>query len=171
VEGELLPEYVEMLSVLSEEGATFLVVGGYAFGVHHEPRATKDLDVFILATPANARRVIRALERFGAPLFGLGAQDLTTPGNVLQIGVKPRRIDIITAIDGVSFAEAWRSRLMVALEGVPKKVPVIGRSAYIKNKRAIVKKDIANRRPQDRADLQMLERERAAAKRSKRAPR
>lgn len=167
----MLPEYVEMLSVLSEEGAAYLVVGGYAFGVHHEPRATKDLDVFIRATPANAKRVIRALDRFGAPLFGLAPDDFTTPGNVLQIGVKPRRIDIITAIDGVSFAEAWRSRVMVRLEGVSKDVPVIGRSAYIKNKRAIVKKDVANRRPQDRADLQLLENERAHPKSSRRPPR
>ena len=153
----MLPEYVEMLSVLSEEGVAYLVVGGYAFGVHHEPRATKDLDVFIRPTPANAKRVLLALERFGAPLFGLSATDLTSPGNVLQIGVKPRRIDIITAIDGVSFAEAWRSRIMVRLEGVSDEVPVIGRAAYMKNKRAIVKKDTTNRRPQDRADLQMLE--------------
>jgi hypothetical protein len=167
----LLPEYVEMLSVLSEEGAAFLVVGGYAFGVHHEPRATKDLDVFVRPTLANAKRVLRALDRFGAPLFGLAAKDLTDPGNVLQIGVKPRRIDIITAIDGVSFTEAWRSRVMVKLEGVPTEVPVIGRSAYIKNKRAIVDKDASNRRPQDRADLAMLEKTRGGRKRTKRAPR
>jgi hypothetical protein len=170
VEAELLPEYVEMLSVLSEEGAAYLVVGGYAFGVHHEPRATKDLDVFIRPSPSNAKRVIRALERFGAPLFGLATDDLAVPGNVLQIGVKPRRIDIITAIDGVSFAEAWRSRIMVNLVGVAKPVPVIGRAAYVKNKRAIVKKDVSNRRPQDRADLAMLEDERPR-KRTRRAPR
>ena len=167
----MLPEYVEMLSVLSEEGAAFLVVGGYAFGVHHEPRATKDMDVFIRPTLANAKRVRRALKRFGARLFGLAAEDLTTAGNVLQIGVKPRRIAIITAIDGVSFAEAWRSRIMVKLEGVPTRVAVIGRSAYIKNKRAVVAKDTGNKRPQDRADLAMLDNARREHRRTKRATR
>jgi hypothetical protein len=146
-----------MLSIFSEERVEYLVVGGYAFGVHHEPRATKDLDLFVRPTRTNAKRVIKALARFGAPRFGVDVDDLATPGNVLQIGVKPRRIDVINAIDGVTFAEAWRSRVTATLEGVSRGVPVIGRSAYIKNKRAIVEKDVRNRRPQDRADLQMLE--------------
>jgi hypothetical protein len=71
----------------------------------------------------------------------------------------------------VSFAEAWRSRVMVKLEGVQSEVPIIGRSAYVENKRAIVDKDASNRRPQDRADLAMLENARRDGERTKRARR
>lgn len=154
----MLPEFAEMLCALYDEDVDYLVVGGYAIGVHVEPRATKDLDIFVRPSRANAPRVLRALARFRAPSFGLTAEDLAAPGLILQIGVAPRRIDLITDIDGVAFAEAWRSRLSVRIDGVRAPVSVIGRASLIKNKRAIVAKDAANRRPQDRADLVQLER-------------
>ena len=152
----LFPEYVEMLSILYEEKVEFVIVGGYAFGVHHEPRATKDLDIFVRSTRANAARLIRALGRFGAPLFDLAAVDLAAPGIGLQIGIAPRRIDVLTEIDGVAFREAWASRKHVKVAGLSFPLAVIGRAAYIKNKRAIVAKDQEGRRPQDRADLALL---------------
>ena len=155
-----LPEFVEILSGLHAEGARFLVVGGYAFGIHHEPRATKDLDVFVEPTRQNAAREMRALRTFRAPMFGLTLKDLTTKGTCLQIGVAPRRIDMLTAIDGVSFDDAWSSRLEVRVGELPFRVPVLGRAAYIRNKEAIVAKDGENRRPQDRADLELLRRAR-----------
>ena len=149
------PEFVEMLAALSEARAEFLVVGGYAFGVHGEPRATKDLDLLVRPSPANARRVWAALGRFGAPRFDLEPKDLERPGLALQIGVPPKRIDLLTSITAVDFVEAWRSRILVPHPHLPAPIPVLGRAALIRNKRAVG-------RPQDLVDVAQLE---ATAKR------
>ncbi len=146
----LLPEFVEMLCALSNAGARYLVVGGHAVGVHVEPRATKDLDIWVEPTLANARRVVKALRAFGAPLFGVTVKELSTPGLIFQIGVAPRRIDILTAISGVDFRSAWRSRFEIKIRGLPAMMPVIGREALLTNKRAVA-------RPQDLVDALNLE--------------
>jgi hypothetical protein len=145
----LNPDYRDMLSALSDEGVEFLLVGAFALAAHGLPRATGDIDIWIDRSNANAARVWRALRRFGAPLRDLTPEDLTTPDLVFQIGVAPRRIDLLTSIDGVSFSEAWPQRVLVELEGMT--FPVIGRAHLIRNKRA-------SGRPQDLADLERLER-------------
>lgn len=142
-------DFSDMLSALNDEGVEYLVVGGYAVGAHGLPRATKDIDIWVRPTAENAARVFRALARFGAPSHGLTIADLVTKGTVYQIGVPPQRIDILTAIDGVEFNEAWPERVSSDLGGVP--APVIGRSALVRNKRA-------SGRPQDLADVARLER-------------
>jgi hypothetical protein len=91
--------------------------------VHGVPRATGDIDLWIHATPDNAARVMAALSSFGAPRHDLVVDDLAKPGVVFQIGVPPRRIDILTDIDGVSFDEAWRERMETSLAGLI--VPVL----------------------------------------------
>lgn len=144
----LNPDYRDMLSALSEEGVEFLLVGGYALAAHGLPRATGDLDVWVNPTSANARRTFRALARFGAPLDQVSEDDFATGGIVFQIGVVPRRIDVITSIEGVSFGEAWPKRIQVELEGL--EIPVIGREEFIRNKRALG-------RAQDLADVSRLE--------------
>ena len=101
------PDFRDMLSALSAEGAEFLVVGAYAMAVHGVPRATGDIDLWVRPTPANAAIVMRAIQRFGAPLDLVQPGGLATPGLALQIGVPPRRIDVLTTIDGVSFDDAW----------------------------------------------------------------
>jgi hypothetical protein len=106
-------DYREMLQCLSDEGVKFLVVGAYALAVHGFPRATKDIDFFVWANPENARSLFRALDRFGAPLENLSHADFASEGAVFQIGVGPRRIDIITRIDGVKFEDAYARRLTV----------------------------------------------------------
>jgi hypothetical protein len=141
-------DFAEMLSALSEAGAEFLVVGAHALAAHSVPRATGDLDIWVNPTPQNAARVMSALRAFGAPLHGLTEADLTTPGTVYQIGVTPSRVDILTAISGVRFDEAWHNRLMFDIEGVP--VTVLGRAEFIANKRA-------SGRPKDLADIVGLE--------------
>lgn len=146
----MFPEFAEMLEALSSEGVEYLVVGGYAVGAHAEPRATKDIDLYIRPSRANAARVMRALQRFGAAKLGLKIDDLVTPGLVFQIGVAPKRIDMLNAISGVDFDEAWSSRIAVQLPGVADPVPFIGREALLKNKRA-------SARPQDLADAAALE--------------
>jgi hypothetical protein len=138
---------------LCEAEARFLVVGGYAVGVHGRPRATKDLDVWVEATPANAPKVIAALRVFGAPLMGLAEQDLGAPGVGLRIGVEPGRIDVITKISGVEFDEAWSGRTEASFADV--RAPVIGLAQLLANKRAAG-------RPQDLADVDALERLAAA---------
>lgn len=155
----LNPDYRDMLSALSAEGAEYLVVGAYALAAHGLPRATGDLDLWVRPTPENARRVWRALVRFGAPLQTLTERDLQTEGIVFQIGVAPCRIDLMTSIEGVGFDEAWASRKPIEVEGVS--LAVIGREALIRNKKAIG-------RPQDLADAARLE---AADREEERKPR
>jgi len=141
-------DFRDLFAALSAAGAEHLLVGGYALAFHSAPRFTKDLDVWVNPTPANAARVIAALRSFGAPLGDLGEADLATPGIVFQIGVPPNRIDVLTAIDGVEFAEAWPERAETTYGDVP--VPVIGRRHLVQNKRA-------SGRPQDIVDADALE--------------
>ncbi|HMM35235.1 MAG TPA: hypothetical protein PKA62_10955, partial [Thermoanaerobaculia bacterium] len=108
-------DFVEMLSALDAAGAEYLVVGAHALAAHGVPRATGDLDIWVRATPENARRVLAALREFGAPLFDLTANDLSRPGTVFQIGVVPVRIDLLTSISGVGFEEAWAGRVEVPI--------------------------------------------------------
>ena len=140
-------DFVEMLSALSETGVEFLVVGAHALAVHARPRATGDLDLWVRPTAENAARVLSALSRFGAPLNDISADDFETPNRVLQLGVVPNRIDLLTSITGVTFGDAWPRRKVVSIEGLA--VPVLGRVDLIENKRA-------TDRPQDRADLELL---------------
>jgi hypothetical protein len=141
-------DFVEMLSALSGAGAQFLVIGAHALAVHGVPRATGDLDLWVNATPDNASRVWEALSGYGAPLADLALDDLSSPDVVFQIGVSPRRIDILTSISGVEFHEAWSTREIVDLDGLA--VPIIGRALLIQNKRAVG-------RTRDLADIEALE--------------
>jgi hypothetical protein len=144
----LNPDFAEMLRTLSAVGAEYLVVGAYAMAAHGVPRATGDLDVWVRPTAANARRVFRALARFGAPLVDLTVDDLVRDGTVFQLGLPPRRIDVLTSIDGVVFEKAWPRRLACRLDDV--EVNVLGREDLIRNKRAV-------KRPKDVVDLRLLE--------------
>lgn len=118
------PDFRDVLHELSAAEARFLIVGAFAVSYHAEPRATADLDIFVEPSPENAAKVYRALAAFGAPLTDLEETDLATPGIVFQMGVAPRRIDILTEITGVDFAEAWAERKQVDYGGVT--APVIG---------------------------------------------
>jgi hypothetical protein len=142
-------DFVEMLSALNAAGADYLVVGAHALAAHGVPRATGDLDLWVRATPDNARRVLEALRSFGAPLFDLSIEDLTRPEVVFQIGVVPVRIDLLTSISGVAFEEAWEGRTHASVEGVP--FGVLGREELLRNKRA-------TGRPKDLLDAETLER-------------
>jgi hypothetical protein len=144
------PDFLDLLRALLDADARFLIVGAYAVGIHGRPRATKDLDVWVEASDDNAPRVIEALTAFGAPLMGLTLDDLRSPGVGLQIGVEPGRIDVLTAISGVGFHEAWPDRVEASFgDGV--RCWVIGLEHLLRNKRAAG-------RPQDLADIAALER-------------
>ncbi len=142
------PDFRDMLSALNAEGVEYLLVGAYALAVHGLPRATGDMDVWVRPSAANAQRALAALRRFGAPLSDLSEADLSQPGTVFQIGVAPRRIDLLTAIDGVDFEAAFRNRMMTALAGL--EIPVLSRADFVTNKRAVG-------RPRDLADVAWLE--------------
>jgi hypothetical protein len=143
------PDFLDLLRALCAAEARFLVVGAYAVSFHSEPRSTGDLDVWVEPDPENARRVFEALTRFGAPLSDLTVTDLATPRIVFQMGVPPRRIDILTSISGVDFGEAWPHRAECRYGDVT--FPLLGRDALIRNKRAVG-------RPKDLLDLERLER-------------
>jgi|CZKU01.1.fsa_nt_gi hypothetical protein len=150
-------DFLDLLTALSAVEARFLVVGGYAVGVHGRPRATKDLDVWIEPSADNARRVIQALRDFGAPLGDLTERDLEAPGTGFKMGEPPARIDVLTQIEGVRFEDAWPRRLETSFGSV--RCAVIGRIDLLTNKRAAG-------RPQDLADVAALERlEKAKEKR------
>jgi len=141
-------DFVDMLSALSEAGAEHLVVGAHALAAHGTPRATGDLDIWIHPTRENAARVWRALLAFGAPLTELSEADLREPDIVFQIGVPPTRVDLLTSISGVEWAQAWEGRIRVRIGGL--EIPVLGRAELIANKRA-------TGRAKDLADLNALE--------------
>ncbi len=141
------PDFVDLLRAFAAADVRYLVVGAYAVSLHSRPRGTGDLDLWIEPTRDNATRVLAALKEFGAPTANLTAADLTASDSVVQIGVAPRRIDLLTTLTGVAFAEAWPDRVEGSIGGVA--CPVIGREALVRNKRALG-------RPRDLADLEML---------------
>lgn len=124
-----LREFVELLNSKCVE---YLVVGAFAVAFHGYPRYTGDLDLLIRPTAENAGRVIEALWQFGFGSLGIELADLSSPGMVVQLGVQPNRIDLLTALSGVSFEEAWATRQDAILDGVP--TQFIGFSALIQNK-------------------------------------
>lgn len=143
----LSPDFRDMLAELTAAGVDDLIVGGFAVAAHGHLRTTKAIDVFVRPSPDNARRVVRALLRFGAPLGGATAEDFAVPGTVFQIGVPPRRIDIVTAIEGVAFDQAASDPLVV--EAGDLRVPVVGLEALIAYKLVVG-------RPRDLDDVEAL---------------
>jgi hypothetical protein len=128
------PDFVDLLRAFAAADVRFLIVGAYALALHGRPRATGDLDVWVDATPENAARVVRALASFGAPMTEITADDFSRPGVTFQLGVPPGRIDILTELTGLTFAEAWPGRLRRPFGEI--EVGFIGRSAFLRNKRA-----------------------------------
>jgi len=141
-------DYRDMLHVLSEEKVRFILVGAYALAAHGYPRATMDIDIWVMPSPQNADALLRALSRFGAPLHNLTKEDLLKEGTIFQIGVAPRRIDIITTASGLQFETAYQNSIPVNIEGIEVRIPSI--DDLILNKRAIG-------RTKDLADAEALE--------------
>ena len=141
-------DYKDMLQVLLDNGVKFLMVGAYAMGVHGYPRATGDIDIWVEPSAENSERVYRSMASFGAPLHEIDEATFATPGIVFQIGVAPRRIDIITAISGVEFDDAYQQRQIVEIEDLS--IPILSLGDLIKNKRA-------TGRDKDRLDADQLD--------------
>ena len=141
-------DFSEILLAFNAHHVEYLLVGAHALAVYGHVRATKDLDLWVRPDSENAQRVLKALSAFGAPLGDLTQDDLSKPGTIFQIGVPPLRIDVITAIDGVDFAEAWPDRFKASFGEVP--VVVISRHHLITNKKTAAWL-------QDLADVEQLE--------------
>jgi hypothetical protein len=127
-------DFLDLLRAFIDRNVRFLIVGAYALAVHGRPRATGDLEVWVDPTPGNAAKVMQALEQFGAPLGQVTVDDFSRPGIVFQMGLPPVRIDVLTELSGLTFAEAWPGRITASFG--PLTVDVLGREAFIKNKRA-----------------------------------
>ena len=141
-------DYKDMLQALVDEKVNFLLVGAYALAAHGYPRATMDIDIWVMPSPDNAEGVLRALHRFGAPLHNVSRSDFEKEGTVFQIGVAPRRIDIITAASGLMFDSTFRKSSVVEIEGIHVRIPSV--EDLIINKRA-------SGRTKDLADAEALE--------------
>jgi len=141
-------DYRDILHALNGEKADFLLVGAYAMAAHGYPRATMDIDIWVRPSPANAASVLNALECFGAPLHDLTKEDLQKDDTVFQIGVAPRRIDIITGASGLEFEEALSRSVELNVDGIP--IRVLSVDDLIMNKRA-------SGRDKDLTDVEMLE--------------
>jgi hypothetical protein len=112
----LNPDFRDMLWCLKGAGVEFIVVGAYALAAHGYPRATGDIDLWVRNSPENAQKVISALEEFGASLSHLSVEDFTVPDLIVQLGIEPCRIDLLTGIDGLDFDEAWKNKLAITLK-------------------------------------------------------
>jgi hypothetical protein len=147
---DLNQDWREWLESLNSSRADYMIVGGIALAIHGFPWSTGDLDVFVSSTKENAQAVLRALGAFGFGSLGISESDLTTEGRVIELGSPPRRIDILTSIDGVSWSDARAHAMSTTISGIP--ILVISRSDLAANKRAVG-------RPQDLADAARLEQE------------
>ncbi len=142
-------DFRDFLATLLEEQVEFVVVGAHALAAAGIVRGTKDLDVFVRASPENAPRVLAALRRFGAPLgrHGVALEDFARVGTIYQLGLPPRRIDLTTRIDGVAFDRAWAGRVEQRVDGLT--LSFLGLEELVRNRRAVG-------RARDLADLELL---------------
>lgn len=147
----------QLLSALNAHSVRYVVVGGHAIAVHAQPRATKDLDVFIDRSPENAQAVYAALADYGAPLGDATPEDFERPTSVLRLGVPPVCVDIMQSIDGVDFDSAWEASSEHTVDGF--------RARYISAEHLIANK-LASGRPQDLADVAAVRKAQAARKKT-----
>ena len=141
-------DYRDLFAEFNAQSVEFLVIGAYALAVHGHVRATKDLDVWVRPTSENAERVFRAVSEFSAAPDNLSVEDFATPGMIIQLGISPARVDIVTRVAGLEFESAWGNRIEAAYGD--QKVFVLSRVDLITSKRAAG-------RPQDLVDVGALE--------------
>lgn len=143
----MYPDYLELLQCLNDNKVRYLIIGGYAVIQYSEPRYTKDLDIWVEASTSNAKRLLKALEKFRAPIDNLTVDELSKPGLVYVFGIPPLRVDIINRAKGSRFKTAWEKR---------EKFDVGGVKANFVSKQILIRLKNALKRPQDLADLEKL---------------
>lgn len=140
-------DFKEIFRLLNAEGVEYVIVGAHAVMFYTEPRYTKDIDILVNPTAANAKKAWNALAKFGAPLKNISEDDLTDKDLIYQIGIEPNRIDIIMSIAGLEFNQAWSNRQISSYDGIP--INILSRDDLIRAKRA-------SARSQDILDLERL---------------
>lgn len=140
-------DYEEFLELLNKYNVRYCIIGAFALAFHARPRYTKDLDILIEAKTDNAKKLLVALSEFGFGSLNLSVEDFSTKGNIIQLGYEPVRIDIITSIEGMEFADIWQNRI----QGPYGKQTV----NFIDRQNLIRSKKLSNR-AQDKADLELL---------------
>ncbi len=140
-------DFKEFIELLIKNKAEYLIVGGYAVGIHGHPRYTGDLDIWLNPTQQNAELILKSVNEFGFSSFKLSLEDFTKPGNVIQLGYPPLRIDLLTEIDGVTFNECFENRKEVTIGNL--QVSFIGYQDLLKNKKE-------SGRPRDIDDIDNL---------------
>jgi hypothetical protein len=140
---EIRQDFKELLELLNTHKVEYVVVGGHALAFHGAPRYTGDIDILVKPDGGNAAKVMAALKDFGFGSMGLNADDFQTPGQIIQLGFPPVRVDIITSVSGVSWEEIFDGK--AAGSYGPVNVSYIGRRELIRNKKATGrKKDLAD---------------------------
>ena len=140
-------DFKDLLALFNKHRVEYLIAGAYALAFHGAPRFTGDIDLFVRANADNAARILQALEEFGFGSVGISAEDLTTPEIVIQLGVAPARVDLLTSLTGVSEQEAFGGKAPGTYGELP--VHFLGREQFITNKRALGRR-------KDLADLEAL---------------
>ena len=144
---EVQQDFKDLFVLFNEQKVEYLIVGAYALAFHGAPRYTGDIDLLVNPDASNAQRIMSALDKFGFGSVGLEASDFESPNKVIQLGVPPVRVDMITSITGVSWEDAFAGRVEGKYGDVH--VQYIGREQFIVNKRALGRK-------KDLADLEAL---------------
>jgi hypothetical protein len=157
----MYPDFKELLSVLNAHSVKYLVVGAYAVSVHAQPRATKDLDIWVKPDLENAKAIYAALREFGAPLEGLTIADFAERGPFFHMGREPVAVDILTELLGVEFDAAWERRVQDVIDAVR------GLEANFISRDDLMAAKLASGRPQDMADLDALRKARETRERSR----
>lgn len=140
-------DYEDLLRLFNKHKVKYCIVGAFAVAFHAVPRYTKDMDIFVEASPANARRIIRALRQFGFSSLKLTESDFSKPGKTIQLGYEPVRLDLLTTIDGCTFSQVWKNR---------KRGRYGKERVYFPSWQDLVSNKKASDRPQDRLDLGIL---------------
>jgi predicted nucleotidyltransferase len=138
----------EFLELLNSRGVDYVIVGAHSLAFHGRPRYTGDLDILVRSLPENAAKLVNLLNQFGFADSGFRESDFIKPNKVIQLGRAPNRIDLLTSISGVTGEEVFATKISAELDGIP--VFIIRKDALVRNKRAVG-------RPQDLADLDILE--------------
>jgi hypothetical protein len=140
-------DFKDMLSCLNDEKVEYIVVGAYALAAHGYVRATGDIDIWLRNSSANAEKVIRALRKFGTPTLNLSEGDFLAPDLIVQIGVAPCRVDLISGIDGVEFKDAWEKKMNVSIDNI---------EFYVLSKSDLLRNKLSAARDKDQGDIAWL---------------
>jgi len=141
-------DFKEFIELLNKNSVRYLIVGGYAFAFHAEPRFTKDIDFFVEGSEENAERLLNALAGFGFKNIGLVKENFIKSGDIVQLGVPPVRIDLMNSVTGLDFNTAWENRVTGSYGDIP---------AFFVSKADLIRNKMAVGRKQDLSDIDRLQ--------------